>query len=467
VRQLRVVCRAAAVALAMAALGLVGGCAPKSAVPAAPTTPRYGDYPFPAVPDGVQAPADVVRAHESAWRTLQAGNVRGAERAFAAVIKQRPQFYPAVAGAGFAALARQDGRTALVSFERALAANADYVPALVGKGEALTAQGRDADALDAFLAALTVDGSLGEVRRRVEVLRFRAVEARLTEARAAEAASDWEAARAAYERALAVSPDSALVQRQLASVERRLGDRVAALAHATASADLDPNDLDVWLLIADLQQEAGNAPAAVAALQQARGVDPSIDVAGRIERLQQRAAVATLPEEYRAIPSNPRLTRGELAALVGLRLEALVAAAKRPSPPLVNDVRGHWAATWILAVARAGIMEPFSNHGFQPRAVVRRGDLAVVVSRILAVIGTRDKAAAAKWSAARTSFADVGSGHAQYPAASMAVAAGVLAAAEGQAFQIGRAVSGAEAIEALTRLEALARRAGLAGDARR
>ncbi len=448
---------------AIAWAALLAGCAPRSTAPVAPAAPRFADFPFPAAPSGLQAPADVLRAHEAAWRTLQSGNVRGAERGFAAVVKKRPAFYPSVAGLGFAALARQDARAGVAAFERALAANAGYVPALIGKGEALTAQGRDADALEAFNAALAVDESLGDVRRRVEVLRFRAVEARLAEARAAETASDWTAARTAYEQALAASPDSALVQRQLATVERRLGDRAAALAHARASATLDPSDVDVWLLIADLEQEGGNAQGAIAALQQARSVDPSVDVAARIERLQQRAVVSKLPEEYRAIGGNARLTRGELAALVGVRLEGLIAAARRPATPLVNDVRGHWAAAWILPVARAGVMEPFSNHAFQPRTLVRRGDLAVVAGRVLAIVASRDKSVGAKWANARETFADLGSGHAQYPAASMAVAAGAMTALEGDTFQVARVVSGAEAIDVVTRLEALARRVGLAG----
>ena len=148
---------------------------------------------------------------------------------------------------------------------------------------------------------------------------------------------------------------------------------------------------------------------------------------------------------------------------MGVRLEGLIAAARRPATPLVNDVRGHWAAAWILPVARAGVMEPFSNHAFQPRTLVRRGDLAVVAGRVLAIVASRDKSVGAKWANARETFADLGSGHAQYPAASMAVAAGAMTALEGDTFQVARVVSGAEAIDVVTRLEALARRVGLAG----
>ena len=35
-------------------------------------------------------------------------------------------------------------------------------------------------------------------------------------------------------------------------------------------------------------------------------------------------------------------------------------------------MRGNWAAPWIMAVARAGLMEVYPNHTFQPNAIVRR-----------------------------------------------------------------------------------------------
>ena len=51
---------------------------------------------------------------------------------------------------------------------------------------------------------------------------------------------------------------------------------------------------------------------------------------------------------------------------------------------VITDIRTNWAATWIVTVTRAGVMDPLANHTFQPRAVVRRVDLAQVVSRLLA-----------------------------------------------------------------------------------
>jgi hypothetical protein len=119
-------------------------------------------------------------------------------------------------------------------------------------------------------------------------------------------------------------------------------------------------------------------------------------------------------------------------------------------------VRNNWAAPWIMAVARAGIMEPFANHAFQPRSVVRRVDLAQAAARLLAHASARDPERVKTWESARVKFSDLSAGHLAYPAASVAVAAGVLTAGPGNSFQPSRPVTGAEAIDALTKIEALA-----------
>ena len=53
---------------------------------------------------------------------------------------------------------------------------------------------------------------------------------------------------------------------------------------------------------------------------------------------------------------------------------------------MITDIRGHWAESWILAVARAGVLDPFENHTFQPRTVVRRVDFAQAMTRLLAKV---------------------------------------------------------------------------------
>ena len=95
-------------------------------------------------------------------------------------------------------------------------------------------------------------------------------------------------------------------------------------------------------------------------------------------------------------------------------------------------------------MVRAGIMEPYPNHTFQPDAVVHRGDLALVASRTLALVGAENPRLVAPWRNARHRFPDISPGHLSYSAASVAVEAGVMAPREDGTFQLSQPVTGAD-----------------------
>ena len=194
---------------------------------------------------------------------------------------------------------------------------------------------------------------------------------------------------------------------------------------------------------------------ALSAYEQARAIDPAEVPEAALARLRGAAAIAKLPPEYREIPTVAGVTRADIAALIGVRLEALIAQA-RPRQAIITDIRGHWAQPWITPVVRAGIMDTLVNYEFEPKRQVRRGELATTVSRVLLLIGAVKPDLVKKLVGARVTIGDVPSTHLSYPAVAVAVASGVMPLANGN-FELLRGVSGAEAMDIITRLEALAR----------
>lgn len=409
---------------------------------------------FPAGPVTLGTP-EIWERHRTSWATLQGGDVRAADRGFTAVLKESPEFYPATAGRGYAALARKDAQDALAHFDRALAANPAYAPALAGRGEALLIAGRADAALAAFEAALAADPGLTALRSRVDVLKFRAVQQHIESARKAADAGRAEEARREYLVAIAASPESAFLYRELAAVERRAGDLGSALVHAEQAVALDASDTRALTLIAEVREANSEWAKAADAYAAVHAIEPSDALVARIDAMREKAAFEALPEEYRNIEAAPTITRGQLAALLGVRLEELIRRARTANTAVMTDLRGHWAAPWILAVTRARIMEPFPNHTFQPGGIVRRVDLAQAVSRVLTMIGTEKPRLAVRWRDPRPRFSDVGPGHLNYPAAARAVSAGIMAPIEGDAFRLTRPVTGAEAADAVSKLAAL------------
>lgn len=438
--------------LVLLALLVAGACAPK-APPAVVGAPKHPDFMFPAVPaDAAPAQASYV---QRGWSYLQLDDFRNADREFAAALKQQPAFHPAETGLAYVALARGNEKDAATRFARALEADPAYVPALVGRGQALLELDRPGDALASFEAALAKDASLTDLRSRVDVLRFRATQDMLARAKAAAEAKRWDDAKAAYQQAITASPESAFLYRDLANVERQAGESAEALDHYRRAAQLDPADAKSLAAIGEILEQQGDDLGALAAYERAAGIEPADVPAGAIARLRASVALAKLPPEYRAIPGEASLTRAHIAALVGVRLEPLLARAK-PQQVIITDLRGNWAQPWITPVVRSGVMETLPNYEFEPSRRVRRGELANTVSRLLSLIAVVKPELAKKWLGARLTINDVPSTHLSYPAVSMVVAAGVMPLANGN-FELLRPVTGAEAMEIIGRLETLAR----------
>jgi tetratricopeptide (TPR) repeat protein len=440
----------------MAMALLAAACASRTApIPAAATAIAHGEFVFPAVPASLRGTpgSDLI---DVGWRYLQSDNAPAADRTFAFALRRNAKLYPARTGLGYVALARRDPSGALSTFDEALKSDPSYAPALVGRGEALLALGRQDEALTALEGALAADATLADVRRRIDVLRFRSLQDVIDAAREAAREGREADARGAYGRALSASPDSPFLHRELGLLDRKTGHPDQALERFKRAAALDPADTVSLIQIGELLEERGDHGGAEAAYRQAAEVDPSPELSARLAGAAKNAREAKLPAEFRAALSAPQVTRGELAAMIGVRLPDLVRDA-RERQIVVTDTRGHWAAEWIGPVARAGIMEPFANHTFQPRSRVRRGDLATAVSRLLTLVAARDPDVRSRLDQ-RPAIADLTPRHTQYRAAAAAVATGVMPLLAGDRFQVSQPVTGPEAVEAIERVRALAAR---------
>jgi tetratricopeptide (TPR) repeat protein len=424
-------------------------CAPPPPVVTAPVAPRHPEFVFPAPPPGTP-PATVERLTRG-WHLLQADDLGAADREISAVLSANQEFAPAHAAAGYLELARRRPAEALGRFDAASPASRPYAPALVGRGLTLLAARRDEEALPAFEQALALDPAIPDLPERVATLRVRVVQDRIGRAERAAAAGRWDEARAAYRAAIEASPDAAFLYRDLAAVERRDGRDDTALELANAALFHDPDDRAAHVLIAELHAERGEYEASLAAYRKAAALESSPSLEAAMARVRERARDAALPAEFHAIGTRPQATRGDVAALFGVRLGPRLAA--RPQRQVVvTDVRGHWAEPWILTVARSGAMEVFSNYTFQPGAPLRRADLADAVSRALALLAPASTLA--RWDTAPITAADVPPTHLAFPAVRRAVASGVLRL-DGDAFGLLRPVAGADAEEAVARLSAV------------
>ena len=451
--------REIAVVMLVAAL-CSAGCAsqpvsaPKPVVAAAPAT----TYPMPDIPAGLATVPGVRTQHAEAWRQFQNGDVRGASRVFADLLKQSPGFYPAEAGLGFVELAARHYKNASARFATATAANDRYLPAWIGQADALLGLNRDAEAIAAMEKVLALDPRREAVRTRLDLVRFRLTQSLLENGRRARSAGRFDEAEQQFQQALRQSPDSTMILHDLTLTEvasKRFED---AETHARRATEIEPRDAEWQAMLATVLEARGKLREASAAYGRAVALDPRPEWRTKAADLREKAELAALPASFAQLPSASSVTRAEVAAFIGIRLDAVIEAAPRRVPDIATDVRTHWAAPWILPVTRAGVMSIYANHTFQPAAAVRRGDLAAMVAALLRIVGAGRPADLARWQAAKPRFSDLSAAHVSYPAVALAVGAGAMSADSSGRFDPSRLATGADLATAVRRVAQLSGR---------
>ena len=262
--------------------------------------------------------------HERAWQMLQAGDVRGASQEFLALAQRAPSFYPAAVGLGYALVADGKPKDALPRFDQAIRLAPAYAPALAGRGDALLAAGQRDAALASFEAALAADRSLVELRRRIDVLRFGRMRDLVAAASKAAEAGRLDEARRGYEAAIAASPESAFLYRDLGVIETRM-NALESGGRAPAEGRGDGRERRAGVGRAGRRARearrrcAGPCPRWSAPTRSTRPTR----VKQRLDRdARARRRWPACPDDYKAIPGLAQVTRGDLAALLGVRLQA-------------------------------------------------------------------------------------------------------------------------------------------------
>jgi tetratricopeptide (TPR) repeat protein len=258
--------------------------------------------------------------------------------------------------------------------------------------------------------------------------------------------------------ALALSPGSALILRELAEIETVAGDLTGAEAHIRKALQIDANDAESHAALAEILKRRERYRDAAAAYAKAAQLDPRSEWVEAAEEMREKAIEASIPAEFRELPKSPTVTRGQLAAYIGVRLDRLLATAPKRVTGVATDIRSHWAADWIVTVTQADVMDIFPNHTFQPNANVRRSDLAHIVGDLLRLALPARSAELTKWRASRPRFADLPQTHLSYAAAALAVASGAMSAQAENRFAPTRPATGREVANAIARIEQIASR---------
>jgi len=413
----------------------LGACA---SAPHARTGPSDSDdYVFPGWAPSELTP-DEGRNMERAWRSVLAGQGAEAEKRFRELLRKHPGSVPAETGVGYALLRQERPPEAGRAFASVLSRRGDYVPALVGAAAAALRAGNGEAALQHLRRAAALDSANDTVRRRLSDVRLQVTERRVGAAREAIAAGNADAAIAEYRHVLEAAPEVTEARLALADLLVQRGQA----PEAATVLEADPQEeRQVLVRLGEILAGLREYGRAMEVYRRLLALDPRDEEALRRSREAREALeLLQMPEEYRRIPSSPTITRADLAALLMSKVTML--SRQPPGPAKVAiDISGSWARDQIIRALALDVLDVYSNHTFQPAAVVRRGDLATAVQRVL------DLAKAPATNLANPT--DMNENNlSRYPAARV-VGAGLMDLTEAGAFEAWRPVTGQEAVDVL------------------
>lgn len=379
-----------------------------------------------------------------AWAYLRQGRT---EKAMTIFVRLGPRNAFAVAGQAYIALMRNDLAGAEELFDRALEIQSDLTSAYLGLGQLYQKSGQDVQAYRTFLEALKRDPDNEFARRESEAIAEGKTAEAMAEARAAESAGQTEKGKEAYLRALEYSPKLLDAHRALARISIKQKDFPSALFHLQTAAANGPEDTGLWREYADALFEAGQWSRSLDAYQQIVALDPqNKSVKDRVDQIKNRLGVADLPDQFGSIADAENVTKEDVAALIGVRFREALADVN-PKPPIIVDITTSWAQRYIHKVAALGILEVFSNHTFQPKKTMNRGELAEAIVRLIEVLKKNGFPLVPQIPIERVRISDVPEEHFYFVSIAQAVAYRVMDLAPDRTFKPDLPVSGREAVK--------------------
>jgi tetratricopeptide (TPR) repeat protein len=407
--------------------------------------PEGEDYVFPVAEPRELLP-DEARRIQKAWDAVLAGDTPAAIRDFSKLLERKPGLVPAATGLSFARLRAGRFAEAGHGFAEVLDQRPGYLPALVGAGSAAVRRGAVEEALGYYRRAQALAPEDARVRRRLSEVKLQVTERRVAAAEQALREGDPARATLEYRGALEAAPEVAGLRLELARLLVEAGDARGAAAVLEADAR---EDRQVMLRLGEILIGLQEYAQALEVYRRLLLRDPrDTEAQRRSQEARDAVELSRMPEEYRRIPGAPRITRADLAALVGVKVTALARVKEREARVAV-DISGSWAREHIASALALDILDLYPNHTFQPGAVVRRGDLARAVARVLDLVG---------WAAAPAPLpSDMARANLYHDRVVRVVGAGLMELSPAGAFEPWRPVTGQEAIDVL---EALVRLVG-------
>jgi Tfp pilus assembly protein PilF len=316
--------------------------------------------------------------YKEGWNNLKEGKPDQAIKSFKQSNSVDEKLY---LGFGYAYLAKNKLQLARRNFEKCLGINPENLQAQFGLATILELSAEREKAFRIYSKLRASHPENAWVKVRYDYIKTTETEKYLKKAEQFKIEKQLEAYINALEEASRYSPEIIDIKVEIADFFTSQEQHEKAARQYEDILEKLPNHQEILMKLAAVYEKMSKFDSAVIIYKKMQELKPGdLEISNKINELKAKFYELKLPVKFKNIFFKEKLSREDLAALIGYYFETYF---ESPSPVIITDIGGSFAKENIIKVCTLKIMRLRPDHSFDRYTTVNRAVFAVVIDALL------------------------------------------------------------------------------------
>jgi Tfp pilus assembly protein PilF len=316
--------------------------------------------------------------YEEGWKFLKTGKPDRAIKSFERSNVKDEQLF---LGYGYAFLAQNKYDLARKNFDKCLKINPENLQAQYGIATMYELRGQPGKAFLVYSKLRASNPENAWVKVRYESIKAAETEKYLKKARQHKEVGNDVFYIEALQAAARFSPEIVDIKIEIADYYLAQEDYDLAAKAYEEVLEKVPNNENILLKLAGVYEQQKKYDSAILIYRKMLEWKPGdLSITNKITDLQSKFYELNLPVKFKNIFFKDKLTREDLAALLGYYFDKYLEAV---SPVIITDIGGSFAKEYIIRVCSLELMKLRPDHSFDRYATVDRAAFAVVMDSLI------------------------------------------------------------------------------------
>ena len=325
-------------------------------------------------------------AYEAGWQALKEGKPKEAMQKFQQSAAADEKLYVAY---GYTFLSQDKISLARRNFRKAIELNPDNVQAELGLAAIYELLEDMGNAFSAYSQLLAKYPEHAWIKVKYQNIKSTRTGFHLKQAEVYKSRDKTGKYIEALRMASRYSPEIIEIKTKIADYYNEEGQyKEAAFQYEKVLAEL-PNKEEILVKVAKVYEQMDKVDGAIMVYKSLLKLKPGdLKIINKINELKIKFYESDLPPKFKNIFFKQKVSREDLAALLGFYFKRYLQADK--TPVIIRDITGSYAKEYIIEICTLKIMGTRPDHSFDRFTAVKRAVFAEVLDSLLKYLSRRD-----------------------------------------------------------------------------